>query len=241
MENLRIVLSIVLIILTLLVNAFGNQSSVSVSDARFENDDSVFSLLSAQTKKELIDCGVDSIELGKLLVLSQKNFDQNFTDGAGGWRAIGGKKGCENAAGEVIKAYILYSSPSTPQNLNVLRWHAGQMKAFAGKYDEAIALFRGAHKSERKDPEWNLYVDASIAFLNHDRKALVAARDALAAKTVSEKEKADFRKFLKDNPNIKMTAEVIDQPANLPTVNNLLRCFKRSYSYAYSQCKKSQP
>jgi len=212
-----------------------NVEPVAATNAQKEG--SPFFLLSAQLQKEMTACTVEQAEFDRLLALSQKGFDQNFS--GEGWRPLADKEGCKNTAGEVIKAYILYSTPAIPENQNILRWHAGQMKAGAGKYNEALAFFRGTYyrDSDTRNGEWNLYVDATIAFLSGDREALVQARDKLAAMPVSEKLKTARRKFLKDNPNITMPDEFVDEPQNLTPVNNLLTCFGQPYAKAYGKCE----
>jgi len=195
-----------------------------------------YSLLGLTLQPEMQKCGVDQGEFDRLLALPQEGFDQDFT---GGWRAISNKDGCNNAAAEMIKAYILYSVPHPPNNLSILRWHAGQTKAGAGEYDEAAALFAGTYKPDTDpSPEWDLYVKATIAFLQNDLPALQIAHDTLAAFPVAEEVKSARRQFLKDNPNITMPDNFVDEPQNLSPVKNLLACFGKPYSEAYGNCEK---
>ncbi len=195
---------------------------------------SAYHILPDAIKTDMQKCDIDIAEFNRLMALSQKDFDQDFY---GGWRAVDYKDGCSNAAAEIIKAYMLYSVPHAPQSLGILRWHAGQSKAGAGKTSEAIALFAGTYKSDAKHQSaWNLYVDATIAFLQQDKAALQRAHDTLAAMPLSEDEKAGRRKFLADNPEITMPPGFIDEPQNLPVVRGFLNCFDRSYSDAYRGC-----
>ena len=194
-----------------------------------------FAVLQTDIRGELISCGVDQPEFDRLLNLSQNKFDQDFE---GGWRTIGYKDKCQNAAAEVIISYMLYSEPYPPESMGILRWHAGQTKAGAGKYEEAIALFKGTYKSDDDHgTPWNYYVDATIAFLENDQPALQRAHDELAKLTVSEDEKASRRKFLKDNPKISMPDGFVDNPQNLTTVTKLLNCFGKPYREAYGRCE----
>lgn len=195
-----------------------------------------FAILDNQTREILLNCDVDQKEFNRLLVLPQDKFDQDFK---GGWRAISYKTDCQNAAAEIIKAYILYSEPFPPKNISILRWHAGQTKASAGKYDEAISLFKGTYKSDNQHGEaWNLYVDSTIAFLQNDLSKLKKAHDSLASLSVTEAEKESRRKFLKDNPNITMPEGFVDKPSNLAPVESLLKCFGQPYFEAYGSCNK---
>lgn len=207
---------------------------ISVNSSSAETSTSTFIHLPQSTISEFERCGVDNVEFDRQLSLSQKDFDQDFT---GGWRAIDYKDGCNNAAGELIKAYMLYSAPHPPKQMRILRWHAGQTKASAGQIGEAIALFAGSYNPDpERGTEWNLYVDATIAFLQKDKAALQHAHDTLAATTVSENTKEQRRKFLNDNPNITMPKGFVDEPLNLSPVRDLLNCFDRPYSEAYGKC-----
>ncbi len=123
---------------------------------------SSYKILPDSIKTELQKCDVDSAEFGRLMALSQKDFDQDFK---GGWRSIDEKDECSNAAGELIKAYILYSAPHAPKSLRILRWHAGQVKAGAGQTNEAIAFFAGSYNPDPyKGKYWNLYVERQSLF-----------------------------------------------------------------------------
>lgn len=113
----------------------------------------------------------------------------------------------------------------------------GKKKASAGKYDEAISLFKGTYKSDHEHGEaWNLYVDSTIAFLRNDLSKLKQAHDSLSNLPVSEEKKESRRKFLKDNPNIAMPDGFVDQPSNLAPVEALVKCFGQPYSKAYGNC-----
>lgn len=195
-----------------------------------------FAILDNLVRDDLLRCGVNQDEFNRLLSLPENKFDQDFE---GGWRATTYKEACNNAAAEMIKAYILYSEPKPAKNQNILRWHAGQTKAAAGNYDEAISLFKGTYEPDQdRGIAWNLYVDATLAFLQNDREALTLTHDTLAKLTVSEEEKANRRKFLKDNPNITMSEGFVDNPNNLAPVKSLLRCFGQPYSVAYGRYEK---
>ena len=108
----------------------------------------------------------------KLLALDEHSFDQDMN---GGWRAVAQNEECTEVAADLIREYR-----ETRGFLStILYWHEGQLRATAGSTDEAIRLFEKSRKAEDAFG-WNLYVDASIAFLRHDKPALLAAREALA-------------------------------------------------------------
>lgn len=90
------------------------------------------------------------------------------------WRQLADQKKYLEAA-EVLIAYI-ESDPDTTKpspSLETTCFHIGQMYASAGDehYQEAISWFRKSHKPGRDD--WNMYVDGTINFLEHDHEGLV--------------------------------------------------------------------
>ena len=191
---------------------------------------------SQQTLKtiEFEACGITPEKHDQLLALPQDKFDQDFE---GGWRPYGQIKSCENAAAELIKDYILYSKPYPSRDVGMLRWHAGQMKAYAGRYDEAVKLFEGTYHTPDDIQDWNFYVDATIGFLSNEKDVVSLAYNDLKKIEVSDATKAMRQKFLDDNPKISMPAGFIDEPGNLSVIKNLLDCFGQPYSVAYSGCQ----
>lgn len=179
-------------------------------------------------------CGVHAERLDTLLSLDQQAFDQDFS---GGWRTVAARQGCDAATADLIEVWRDHSP--NMESPSILHWHAGQMRAYAGDYEAAVALFDASRFDQ---PEWTLYVDASIAFLQRDRAALQAARDALATLTPSAEEIAARRRFLEDNPQITMPEGFVEQPQNLNVVDRLLNCFEGSYAGAYSgECDAAEP
>ncbi|QIE16819.1 hypothetical protein IXO1088_018175 [Xanthomonas oryzae pv. oryzae] len=115
---------------------------------------------------------------GKMIALEQDKFDQDVSGGGGGWRAVAAKPGCEVAAADLIKEYREVHSDSS----SLLFWHEGQLRAFAGYYEDAIPLMQASRQPAEKDlAGWNPYVEATVAFLRHDASALVAAQKKLNA------------------------------------------------------------
>ena len=194
-----------------------------------------FDLLPEATRSALNACDVDTAEANALLALNPQQFDQDFS---GGWRPLGDRD-CHEAAAGLILAYIHHTDYTLSEaHIRLMRWHAGQMIANAGDYAAAIDLLDDTYAPESDDPTWNLYVDATLAFLNRDRDSLLAVRDQLAATPVSEEEQAARRQFLRDNPRIRMPRGFVTEPDNLPVVNRLLDCFESDYQTAYmGECR----
>lgn len=162
------------------------------------------------------DCSYD---LEAMLALDRKAFDQTLPDG--GWRVLALKDGCEVAAAELIRAW----RHEKRDHEGILYWHEGQMRAFGGQTEEAIALFKLTYKSFELDAGfgWNNYVDGTIAFLEGDRETLT---------TAIERQKS------LPKPQISMvradgTPANISWPPNLNVLEAFERCWGKSYKEAY--------
>lgn len=184
--------------------------------------------LSAPARERLDRCGVDEARFEALMALDHQSFDQDFS---GGWRPVGQAPGCERAAADLLIAYMNHAPNFNPERPGVIGWHAGQMLAMSGDTEQAVTYFDAARFDSA---DWNLYVDASIAFLQRDRAAADAARAELATLRPSAEEIAARRQFLAENPHITMPDGFIDQPQNLNVVDRLLACWDASYAEAYS-------
>jgi hypothetical protein len=150
-----------------------------------------------------------------MLKLDYKAFDQTLPDG--GWRGLA-NKGCELEATKMLEIYHLHHYDELlPWQSRILYWHAGQVYAMQNQTDLALMRFRKSYDSDEKPGDmfkWNSYVKGSIAFLEHDMKALVAARDELK---LVDKTQA--------HPNLKF-------------LEAFIRCFNKTYKEAYNPtCK----
>lgn len=140
------------------------------------------------------------------LELSYEAFDQTPRQG---FRSLAGA-GCPAEAADLIEAYI----EATGARQGSLMWHIAQLRASAGDYPAALdAARRSLRDEDTGDFLWNDYVLGTIAFLERDREALVAHRDALAAKADAHRGNA----------------------INLRMLNALVRHFQADYAYATSQ------
>ena len=183
---------------------------------------------------ERADCSYDR---AAMLALDENAFDQDLGNGGGGWRALEGKPGCEQATADLLAAY----RAAHPDGSTMLAWHEGQVRAGLGQDEQAIALFDAARKPAEQDlAGWNLYVDASIAFLKHDRPALQAARDALAKVAYPGGEGMPTLKdgYLEIAAEGGRPAMKVRWPPNIDVVDGFLNCFEKPYKEAYrSDCR----
>jgi hypothetical protein len=171
-------------------------------------------------------------DLKAMLALNEDAFDQDLANGGGGWRAIGNTPGCELAAADLLAAY----RASHPKSSAILAWHEGQMRATAGQYQRAISLLSQDRKPQGQDPAgWNLYVDATLAFLRNDKPALLKAREELAA--VPYPQGAGFPPVIDGYFEIPtmpgQPAARMRWPPNIEAIDGLIACFGKPYAEAY--------
>jgi len=157
-----------------------------------------------------------------LMHLDFWTFDQ---DPERGIRKVLDKQGCDLAAADLMADYharliekgerVAYKFPdqevvfSETGEVGMLYWHEGQVRAFAGQTDRAVELFRKSIAADLYDNAAKKhYALATIAFLQHDKDALLAERGALAGIAP-------------------------ENDLNLGVVDGLVACFGKSYDVAY--------
>lgn len=153
--------------------------------------------------------GQDTTESPEELGLSYQDFDQRP---GGGWRKIA-DQGKHLEAARVIDRYEKEKKGLEEWQRVNLRFHAGQLYAFADKKDQALARFKTAlfPKEPADSPiRWNAYVQATIAFLERDRKKL-----------------ADLREEIAKGPKLQGIVP------NLDVVDRLIEYFDEPYPVAY--------
>jgi hypothetical protein len=122
-----------------------------------------------------VDCAYDR---EALMALDEDHFDQDLSNGGAGWRALASKPACRLVAADLVRDY---RTTHTTKRAGLLFWHEGQLRAAANDYTSAIPLLEKSREPAGDDQAgWNLYVDATVAFLRKDRAALDAARTHLA-------------------------------------------------------------
>jgi hypothetical protein len=175
-----------------------------------------------------------SHDRARLLALDEAKFDQDMNDG---WRTLGDTPGCELVAADLLRDYRQAHASTS----SMLYWHEAQMRAMAGQSGASAALMERARVPAEEDPAgWNLYVDASVAFLRKDRTALDAAHRKLAAVAPMTGEGVPplVDGFIElptaDGKTLKMR-----WPMNIDVVEGLQRCFEQPYKTAYgTQCRQ---
>src|SRR6185436_1279832 len=115
-----------------------------------------------------------------LLALPYDEFDQAYGDG---WRAYF-EGGDAMTAVRLLEGYLERHQELTFSQRKFLHLHAGQVLALEGKTTRALRHLDKALSEQQSSELWpdcNDYLAATKAFLMHDRPALLAARDRLAA------------------------------------------------------------
>lgn len=183
-----------------------------------------------------------SYDKDALLALDEHAFDQDLANGGGGWRAVANRPGCELAASDLLAAY----RAAHPAASATLAWHEGQMRASAGQYARAIPLLVSARKAPDDDMAgWNVYVDATVAFLEGDKEGLLKAREQLSAvRFPSNADMPPIKDGMLEIPaQDGQPAMKIRWPPNIEVVDGLIRCFGEPYAEAYSStaCRTAAP
>ena len=91
-------------------------------------------------------------------MLDENAFDQDMS---GGWRDLASREECLEVAADIIQEY----RETHELESGTLYWHEGQLRAMAGKTDEAIPLMKKSHNPGERPSVWNQYVNATTAFL----------------------------------------------------------------------------
>jgi hypothetical protein len=125
-----------------------------------------------------------------VLSLPYGEFDQAYGDG---WRSVF-ERGEGLAAVELIEDYLKRHPELTVGQRKFLHLHAAQVLALEGRNDRAVRHLDEAashQKSPELWPDWDDFITATKAFLIHDRKSLLAARERLAAANAPRLKMAD--------------------------------------------------
>lgn len=156
------------------------------------------------------NCKVSELDLDRFVKMDFYDFDQSEK----GWRLLAAKACYSQAALVQVRYRKVNFDRMLAWERRTSSWHIGQMYAFDSNYSKAIDFFKKSKKHEDDRGSgfrWNDYVNASIAFLEKNRKKLSYYRESL---------------YKGSSPYNRM---------NLRVVDSFLRCFDSPYSLAYSK------
>jgi hypothetical protein len=177
-----------------------------------------------------------SVDVDGFLRQDFHNFDQSQE----GWRKIASLEGCEEAAADLISQYrskhglnvnkmTLGNENREYTNASTLYFHEAQLRAEIGHNSLAKDYFRLAMHESFGD--WNLYVKATLAFLEKDKRKLKKLRDQLAVLPIP----IGFTYI--DEDGKRKSGKPNWWPANLNILDSFLKCFDKSYAEAYHNKK----
>lgn len=168
------------------------------------------------------DCTMSSAKREVLLALPFKQFDQQQGNG---WRPLYASK-CYIEAASLLKEYVK-RHPSVAQDQYMLPFHTGQLFALAGEHAEAIRWMEKGYSNDNFDPiNWNAFVNANVAFLKHDYKALLKQRNLINQEPP-----------MADRPGVPKWA--VGKKMNLDVVDGFIACFDMPYDVAYGdECRR---
>jgi len=192
-------------------------SAISPSSIAQKNSEKAFPLKT----EELAICSYDR---SAMLALDESAFDQNIN---GGWRTLARQEPCLGIAADLIRDY----RDSHKLGSYILYWHEGQLRAMYGATADSIRVFEKSHDESGHDFfGWNIYVNATLAFLKQDKASLLNAREELA----------HLPKPNNLQPSRDPQGNVIEisWPPNLDVVDRLVACFGLKYKEAYRSCAK---
>ena len=165
-----------------------------------------------------------------LLALSFEDFDQGVQPVAGGpreewgWRPIARQPGCETAAADLISQWRARHGEELPAMLrSFMAFHEAQVRAGGGDHAAAIALIEESAQGSFGDEAWQAYVAALLAFLQHDREALLAARERLLAVPEPDNWAERQRQFREE------AGQEMAWPRNIEATDTLVACFGKAY------------
>lgn len=167
-------------------------------------------VLAKEPTSTATDC---SYSRDEMLSLDQNAFDQDLK---GGWHGVANRDGCLEVAADLIRDYREVNGLES----TTLYWHEGEVRAWGGATDEAIALMEKSYHVDGNPFGWNEYVDATIAFLKQDMDGLIKAREAI----LQIPRHPDFPVERLWPPNIKF-------------IDAFIECFGQEYKDSYGRCE----
>jgi sirohydrochlorin ferrochelatase len=162
-----------------------------------------------------------------MLALAPEDFDQDL---AGGWRPLGNRDECREAAADLLAIYRqAHWGDLNVDQLHTNYWHEGQLRAALGQKDRAVRLLlAGVSPSNIPDGKAD-YAIGTVAFLLNDLPTLQAARARLAATPPPPGFEESSRTFKE------RYGRDLVWPLNLDVLDGLIACFGKPYGEAYSR------
>lgn len=183
----------------------------------------------------LAECGVDGESLKQKFALDYLSFDQ---DPEAGWRPVAQAQECFPAAAFLIEMYLQENLFLLKDQKRMLFVHAGQNYASASQYKRSIPwLKKSMHPSDEDlyghNLAWNLYMEATIAFLEKDLQSLQRARDELAKIKPTNEEVKMVQRMMIARPEYDYPEGYEYEPQNLGFVDGFIKCFDAPFLKAY--------
>ncbi len=161
-------------------------------------------------------CAISTEDHERILGLSFAEFDQTEDNG---WRPYYSSK-CYVIAADLLVAYV-ERHPDLVRENYILPFHAGQILAMAGDYDNAVLyLRRGFSSRDSKPIDWNAFVEAHLAFIEKDVEKLAEMRARI-----------DKQPAMDDGPGVPDWA--VGKKINLDVVDGFLACIDKPFAVAY--------
>jgi hypothetical protein len=122
-------------------------------------------------------CKITPAREQAMMAADYDTFDQSMS-GDLNWRAVM-NVGCYETAATLIQNYLDKNrSRLDGEKVRTLYFHAGQALALGGQDAKSAPFFGNARGGA--DAEWNTYVEATLAFVQHEMKKFEAARKKYA-------------------------------------------------------------
>lgn len=137
--------------------------------------------------------------------------------------------GCEAVAADLIRDW----RDRHQRTDTILFWHEGQIRADLDP-EAAVALFRQSLKpDEPGNRAWNLYAQATIAFITKDSPALQRAHEELLQ--IAPPDHIEVIDGHYDVEFIDGSKARLRWPPDIDVVEGLVHCFGASYEEAYGK------
>lgn len=144
------------------------------------------------------------------------------------WRTLSRNSACLEIAADLLREYREANRGRLDVNqLHLNYWHEGQLRAGLGQKSLAVHLLMAGVNPAVTMDGFADYALGTVAFVNGDRQALLAARDRLAATP----QPPGWAQAVEDYRQ-QFGREIV-WPMNLDVLDGLIACFDKPYLEAY--------